>query len=254
MEAVREYFCEYNVFSDAASHYPAVRRFWVLGLVACGRIQFDPITDDGGSIVDDGPIGGDDTIVAGDADLATSCVQPATTCAFNGPGTCSCWGTPIVSSATVTESGGQLRIAPAANTLGATGACQRMNVPLTDVGIFAEVSQIVSTSQGVTELDVAGTSETFSIQVTGTTLLWGDGTDGGNATYNAVAMRWWRIRPLATGTTFERSADGNTWTPLGTVPQLPPSGSYTVRISGTTALGVAAPGAAIFEGINVCPP
>lgn len=236
-----------------------MRWFWILGLVACGRIDFDPLTDHGGSNGDDGGLGVDDSgtindTLTADADLATSCVQPTTTCAFNGPGICSCWGTPITSSATITESGGQLRIAPAANTIGATGACQRTNVPFTNVGIFAEVSQIVSTSQGVTQLDVVGSSETFTIQVTGTTVLWGDGTDNGNATYNAVAMRWWRIRPLATGTTFERSPDGKIWTALGTVAQVASTAPHTVRISGTTALGVGAPGAAIFEGMNVCPP
>lgn len=231
-----------------------MRWLWMLGLVGCGRIDFDPLTGDGGTTVDDDGATSGDTIIAADADLATTCVQPAVRCAFDGPSACSCWGTPVMSAATVTESGGQLRIAPAANTIGATGACQRPGVPLTDAGIFAEVSQIVSTSQGVTQLDVAGASDMFSIQVQGTTVLWGNGMESGSVTYDAVTMRWWRIRPLATGTTFERSSDGTTWTTLGTVAEVASSASYTVRISGTTALGTAAPGSAIFDGMNVCPP
>lgn len=236
-----------------------MRWLFVLGVLAsCGRLSFDATTGgalgDGGGTGDGGGSGTGDGGGSGSTDGSTTgaCVQPAAFCAFEGVGPCSCWGTPSTINAGMSESGGTLTITPNANTIGAQGACVRNNVAFGPEGIFVEISEVVSGAQGLTALQIGSSPDVFEIDIQNGSINTTDGSNTGGTSYDPVAMRWLRVRPIATGTTFERSADGMTWTGFYTSGRVA-SAMYNVRIIGGTIGAQAAPGAARFEGINVCP-
>lgn len=228
----------------------------VLALAGCGRLSFDATgSGDGGANGGDGGSSDGGGSGTGDATVdgtSGACVQPAAFCAFEGVGPCSCWGTPSVINAGMSETGGALSITPNANTIGAQGSCTRNNVAFGPEGIFIELSQVVSGAQGLTALQIGSSPDVFEIDIQNGTISTTDGSNNGGTSYDPVAMRWLRVRPIATGTTFERSADGRTWTAFYTTGRAA-SAMYNVRIIGGTIGAEAAPGAARFEGINVCP-
>lgn len=232
-----------------------MKRAWLLCLAACGRVGFDATptgtSGDGGAIDDAGVPGDDGALPPVDAPSG-ACVQPAANCSFDGVGPCSCWGTPSAINAGMSETGGALSITPNANTAGAQGSCTRNNVAFGPEGVFVEISQVVSGAQGLTALQVGSSPDVFEIDIQNGQVTVTDGSNMSTTTYNATSMRWLRIRPMSSSTVFERSADGMTWTTFYTSGRVA-SAMYNVRIIGGTIGGQAAPGAARFEGINVCP-
>jgi hypothetical protein len=234
---------------------------WALILVAlggCGRFGFDPT---GGSMGDDaargdGAIGGGDggTDAMTDAPITTGCIAPGTGCAFPGGLPCSCFGTAGFVNASLSESGGNLRITPNANTVGAQGSCLRNDTPFGAGGAILEVSQVVAGAEGLTAMQVGGGSNVFEISVRNGTLIAEDGAGVVSMVqYNPTLMRWWRMRPLNSGVVYEHSPNGVTWAAWGMSTRAP-STAYPFRIIGGTLLGQAAPGFAQIESVNLCGP
>lgn len=237
----------------------------LLVLSACGRLGFDPTTalsgddalDDAGTGdgTGDGDGGVDAEIDAAIDAPAGACVQPGSGCTFPGGLPCSCWGTPSTVNAGMNEAGGSLKITPNANTVGAQGSCVRASTTFSAAGAIIEISQVVAGAQGLTAIQLGGGGDVHQLAVQGGQLIAQDATGTINmAAYNPVSMRWWRIRPVAVANTlYETSADGVTFTPFVTSTKVG-SSSYTVRIIGGTIGGVAAPGFAQIESINLCGP
>jgi hypothetical protein len=71
--------------------------------------------------------------------------------------------------------------------------------------------------------------------------------------YNPSLDRWWRIRPASGKMLAETSPNGKTWTLFGSTTAVAPA---TVAIAAyvQTDASDAAPGTAVFQGIDVCPP
>ena len=230
----------------------------LLALASCGRIGFNALGDDtpgngngdGGSSTDDGTMSG-----GPDANLNNTCVAPGGGCSFDQLGNlCSCWGTPTASNSSISFSNGTLTMNPNANAAGAQSMCNKAAVPFTAAGAFIEVSAVLSVTDAITALQIGTSPDVFEMAVINGQLRTTDGSNQGTSTYNPVAMRWWRIRPLgADGTAFDISADGKSWTTPAVSGRVA-SGTYDVKIIAGTPTASPAPGAARFEGINVCPP
>lgn len=238
---------------------------WILVAVcACGRIGFDPFsggvdpTGDGGGTDGQGPPDPDGSIDSSvDASTIisqTTCTPPGNACSFPGGLPCSCWGTPMMVNAGLSESAGTLTVTPNADTIGAQGSCLRSATPFPAAGAIVEISSVVSGAQGLTAIQIGGSPDVYQLAVYNGNLIAEDGSGTLITTpYAAVPMRWWRIRPSGGGVIFETSPDGRTWTTLTTSARAP-STSYAVRLIGGTIGGQAAPGSAKFESVNDCPP
>lgn len=216
---------------------------WGVGfafLLGCGHIGFDPIDAGAGST--DGGDGG-------------TGFCPHTYCTFEGITPCSCWGTPVTSFATIDEVGGSLQITPAANQVGAQGACVRENVPFGGNGVIVEVSQIVTGSAGFTAVRLGEGLDSFQISVEGGLIVMRLASTLGSTVYDPAEMRFWRVRPLGTTSVeVQTSPDGENWLDHISVGRSPMS-AYTIQlIAGTPDGSEAAPGSAVFESISVCPP
>lgn len=220
--------------------------FLVLG--ACGRLGFDPIGGASGDATD----GVRD--VAANADTsAIGCVSPGDPDSFDTPGGgCDTWGSGMVSNGTMTEAGSAVVIM--LDTGGASSAsCKEVaTVPFTN-GVFAEISAV---AQGAGALTGFGADDGASLgflqfnEENGTLSFYKNGTSVGSVAYDPVAMRWWRLRPDATGTTtfFETSPDGLDWLQRGS------TGTSFVTVQ--AFISASAPGLATqarFEGVDVCP-
>ncbi len=231
-------------------------------VAACGRFGFEtPGSPGGDDAIDDALVdgsgpddGGPRPDAAGPQVNQTTCTPPGTACAFPGGLPCSCWGTRSFTNAGIGESNGRLTISPNANTAGAQGSCLRSAVPFEAPGVIAEISAVVRGAQGLTAVQLGATPNVYTLSVRDGVLVMEDG-DGTVASvgYDAVAMRWWRIRPVGAQVIYETAADGKTWTTRGTSNR-PASASYEVRVIGGTIGPQSDPGTAQIEGINVCPP
>jgi hypothetical protein len=232
----------------------AMRPVAFVVLVACGRINFDPLGSGLGDDVQLGDGGGDGG-GNGDGVVATGCVDPGSGCGFDGTVACSCWGlSPITNNATVMETGSHLRITPAANIANAMGSCTLSSVPFNAGGATIELSQVVSGNQSLTGLQVGGGGNGLIFGVQGTQISAQDGSGTLDMIpYVATEMRWWRIRPSGTGAIFETSPDGLTWNLFASTTQTPLP-AYGIRVFAGTLGGEAVPGFAQIESTNMCPP
>ena len=70
--------------------------------------------------------------------------------------------------------------------------------------------------------------------------------------YDAIAMRWWRLRPVSTGIVGEYSPDGHVWTLLGSLTGTTPTG-IRIDIGAGTDLQEASPGTGAFRHLDICP-
>src|SRR5664279_3648112 len=111
----------------------------------------------------------------------------------------------------INVSNSQLTITPNANTQTMIG-CTRASGTFLRPGAFVEISQILP-PPGQTLLGLSTSSDNAGFIALSGMLVYSD-TSGTNATlpYNPTAHRWWRIRPVSTGTIAEVSANGTVWT------------------------------------------
>jgi hypothetical protein len=218
-------------------------------LAACGRVGFAPP----GAGAGDGPLTPADAAGVDGAPV-TGCVTPSVSCAFPGGPPCTCWGVSSVGNAVMSEAGGSLQLTPNADTASAFAQCVRTGVPFGAAGAFLEVSRIIAGASSLTGILVGSNTDRFAIFARDTELFVEDGAGRlATVSYDPVAMRWWRIRPLSGNVIFETAPDGKVWTQFATSTR-PSSAAYDVMLYGATPLGTPTPGFAQIEGINVCPP
>jgi hypothetical protein len=224
----------------------------LIAMVGCGRIGFD---------VSGGGTGDDD--ITGDAKLgdalgdgaitALGCVDPGDGDPFTSGTPCSAWGVMMMTQAALTESNGALLLIPTPTAITALGGCKRTGVALTTAGVFAEISQPLA--QGDTELAATAGGTTFAIAIRSSTTLALTQTGDASGTivqFDAIAMRWLRLRPSAGHIVYETSPDGQHWT-MRRVSTMPAPATADVSIDVRTPTVVVMPGVAHVEGINVCP-
>jgi hypothetical protein len=136
-------------------------------------------------------------------------------------------------------------------------ACQRgaNDVPFTVGGVWVEVTAL-PTGHGEIALIAGGDHYPPAIGATAGVLdmfIAGGGDDITSVPYDAVAMRWWRLRPdFAAHTTIgDYSADGIHWTLLGSTDVEPPD---LVGPSITATSDDVDDGISTVRTFDVCPP
>lgn len=178
---------------------------------------------------------------------------------FNGPsidGTK--WFTEL-GGGTITVSGGVLTITTKASTVN-DGNTLQSDDSYNLVGSYAmvEVKSVLNGDQATTfTLDIFGdgNNRLYMSQQNGTLtaekVVNGTFTSVASIAYNATTMKWWRIRESSGTIFYDYSADGKTWTNLGSVTSPFSVISMTVGFETFEATSNATPGSAIFDNFNV---
>jgi hypothetical protein len=227
---------------------------WVVGVVvlvafaACGRIGFGAVSGDGGDGDDDGGSGS-----GSGSDLAGTCLDPGYGDTFDEILPCKAFGMVQASNGNMSITNGVLTLTPNANVATSLG-CQRISGAFGAAGTFIEISQVLP-DPGQTLLSITGMTNGYTagfIEQAGLLSF----TDSSGAlvmhNYSPTLDRWWRIRPAGGAMLAETSPDGKTWTRFASTTAAAPS---TVSIAAyvQTDTNDAAPGSAVFQGIDVCP-
>lgn len=159
------------------------------------------------------------------------------------------------------EGNARLQIAPITISGGAAGAShggctQGGSMPFDAAGIFVEVAQTLAGATSYTNLNAynadAGISGRLVVKDGSFALIDGANTPIVSATYNATAMRWWRLRPDAAGVIADVSPDGTTWTRFGLAPGAPPA-AIVIDLGAGTDVAESNPGMAEFRNLDICP-
>lgn len=252
-------------------------RVLVIGWLACGcgRMGFDPLAGSppdvaGDEAADAAPVetpldaassGTDALVVAPDGASGTglACVPPdpssATTFPSGAP--CNGWGTVSMVSATVQQTGNGLIVTPSASTFGSEGYCQRASVPYGAAGALLHLGGVLAGPGSVTGFQIGMGSTALELIDDAGNL---EAQDGGGTLvttpYNPTLMSWFWIHPDAagTGSVFETSPDGLTWTMAAASSQPPPTSVTVTIMAAVLASNDTAPGTAAFKSFDVCPP
>ncbi|MEP6866331.1 MAG: hypothetical protein ABJE66_37275 [Deltaproteobacteria bacterium] len=153
-----------------------------------------------------------------------------------------------------TETGGVLSVTPNSN-LNFGGYITKHRVDLTGTNVAVEVPQMLDTNSNATAALYLVADPTHYLAITqqdGTlNAEWDTGT---NATdlgvdYDPVADRWWRISEASGTVTFEVSADGAAFTPIGTVASPPWVDDIEIAIGGYSD-GVVTHGTVEFDNLD----
>jgi hypothetical protein len=264
----------------------------VLGVVGCGRVGFEPLSEGlgghggaldapgtsdsgggGGGGTSDGRDaatsdaaggGGDASMLGGDASMLGSdassgaCVppDPASATTFPAGAPCNGWGTETVVSATVQQTGDELLVSPNPSSFGAQGYCKRPGVLYGAAGTLLQIGSVIVGPGGVTGMQL-GTGGTALELVDDAGMLTAQDASGtiAQAPYDAATMSWFWIHPNAagTGSVFETSPDGLTWTTFTTTSQAPAASNAVIVIAATLTGSNPAPGTARFESFDLCP-
>jgi hypothetical protein len=221
----------------------------LLLLAGCGRIGFGaPATTDGAGAVD-GAHDASDAITS-DGDNAIGCIDPGDGDPFTSGTPCSKWGAMVMAQTSLTESSGALLAIPTPTVANAHGGCTRAAVPVTDAGVFVEISR--GLDNGDTELSADGFA--MSIRSRHELALVEPGEPmSPTVPYDPIAMRWLRLRPSRGTLVFEYSPDGRDWT-IARVSTAAAPATAEVTVGTRTPTVEVMPGIAQIEGINVCPP
>ncbi len=219
-------------------------------LAACDRVLgLSSITavGDGGGRVDASPDGVPCASVATPHDN------------FSSVTACSPWGMQTGDPSITRQGQGMFVVTPQPSIPAQSGGCTTISpVALPPGGTFIEVSSALSMT-GACFMWFRARSQDASIG--GQLILqYGKlgisdpmaGTNGIQVAYDPVAMRWWRIRPVADGIVGEVSPDGNAWHVFGTIPGMP-TAMVTIDFEATCGVGDPAPGTAVFQSFDVCP-
>ena len=122
---------------------------------------------------------------------------------------------------------------------------------------FIEIPTMLSTSSigaAMLRVGVAGTDELLIQQksgtITATLVIGGATTDVGATTYNATQHRWWRVVEAGGTIRVQTSANGTTWSDLGTVatPSYFSSSKISIGVRGFTVGAI--PGDTVFDNAN----
>jgi hypothetical protein len=173
---------------------------------------------------------------------------------------------PTGTGVTVAETGGRLQITPPSNAASSNynGYLSVGTYSLANSAVFAQVVQATNAGTGHADTtmavqvdsknDIEMTLENNVLRCR--TKVNGAFTHSGNATYNATAMQWWRIREAA-GTVYCETAPDNAgqpgaWTSMDHFAD-PAFGitSLHVGLDAGTYAAEANPGVAIFDDLNI---
>ena len=259
----------------------------VMCLGGCGRLGFEPLgaglagdgdaldaapTSDagggGGGGTPDGrdaaapgsdasPPGSDASGLGSDA-ASGACVppDPASATTFPAGSPCNGWGTETVVSATVQQTGTGLLVSPNPSSFGAQGQCKRTGVLYGAAGSLLHLGSVIVGAGGVTGMQL-GSGGTALELVDDAGMLTAQDASGtiAQAPYNPTTMSWFWIHPNATGTgsVFETSPDGTTWTTFTTTSQAPAASNAVIVIAATLSGSNTAPGTARFVSFDLCP-
>lgn len=167
------------------------------------------------------------------------------------------------SGGTVSESGGTLNLAPAANNGSVLLIAQSAEArSLRGSYVLAEVPQVIATSGNLGQrLEVKNGSDKLTWKVengvlTASVKLSGTTSTKAQATYSPTAHRWWRIRELDGVLYWDTSPDGLTWSQQASVATNSVFAIDAVTIQfylETWGSGVASPGIAHFDNVNLPP-
>jgi hypothetical protein len=178
------------------------------------------------------------------------CTESAIRDDFTGAEPCVGWGNTFMQDSAIAVVDGQLAITTsAADGYGTCTAIQP--VPLPASGIFIEVSQL----QGDAWFGIKSATDRLYIYAGYGTLRFGTTTTNfATASWDADAMRWWRLRADAELGMYvaEYAPDGKDWRQFGVA--LPWPLDEPVRL--TIGAGIAdqtTPQTSTFDGLNVCP-
>ncbi|MBL0213971.1 MAG: hypothetical protein IPQ07_08810 [Myxococcales bacterium] len=160
-------------------------------------------------------------------------------------------------SGTLVQAGGVVTLTPEVSQV---ASITLLASALQDVrgGRFSvEIPQMVdtqSTAQRLSMFVATLDNKTVTLSQENGTLRWtktGD-VQVGSIPYDPVAHRWWQIREDAGLVSWEVSADGRTYAPLGTMPSIPglDRTSLGIQVQENTAQ----PKAAILDNVNTTPP
>ena len=167
------------------------------------------------------------------------------------------WGT--FGPAAAVSQNDTFRAAPTPNATGYSGIISNGAFELKSNAVYVNVPQV--TNAGTTAetqlILVANEANLLSVGKTGGSLLLRNRVNNVNSDtylpYDAAAMRWWRIQEANNSITFETSPDGTTWTVRRTVAKSFDLTQLKVVLQAGTWQNVAAPGAAVFDNLNVAP-
>jgi hypothetical protein len=188
-----------------------------------------------------------------DAPTTVGCTEAASPNTFDGVASCQPWGGVITGPASTLQSGGELVIAPDANAIG-QGGCTG-DAPLTDGGLFVELAASLPSTTPSAYTGISfyeGVELPFAIYVENDQLTALDyATLRIDVPYDPVAMRWWRLRPIAGQVTFEIAPDGLSWTALGTSPRVAPASTVTKNLVAGVSSPEPTPGTARYASVDV---
>jgi hypothetical protein len=186
---------------------------------------------------------------------APSCTSDTTSIQddFTTSTPCSSWGGSSANLATIMQGGGMFSISPSVAVAGTHGGCaENGSMQFGPHGLFIEVTSVVTGQTAYTNLNAyaapSGLNSTL-VAKGGVLSLLGSSAQ---IPYDPTAMRWWRLRPTASGVIGEYSADALSWTMLGVVPGQPPA-MIRLDFGAGTDNPEPTPGTAVFHNLDICP-
>lgn len=169
------------------------------------------------------------------------------------------WSTGIAAGSSITETGGQLVIAPPVSATGYSYMDSNATYSLVGSSVTLELAGTISTSTGVEQIFEVMIDDNnyimFFIANTGAgmRLVTAAADDSTYTTRDDRAMRWLRIREASGIIYWESSPDRSSWTVQRSAPSTFSLASVKVRLSCGCWQAVASPGTAIFDNLNVSP-
>lgn len=150
-----------------------------------------------------------------DGTAPVPCANPILDEPFTDPVPCAPWADGFMTNGTLTQGNGMLSVSLVTGSASAVGCTAKTSRPLAAGGAIVELPQVVSGGGTYTQLQVLK-AESVSLGVNGTQFRYANNSGSSvyrAAPYDAVAMRWWRLRPDPGGAAIiaEYSADGTTW-------------------------------------------
>ena len=167
------------------------------------------------------------------------------------------WSTGIAAGSSITETGGQLVIAPPVSATGYSYMDSNATYSLVGSSVTLELAGTISTSTGVEQFFEVMIDDNnyimFFIANTGAgmRLVTAAADDSTYTTRDDRAMRWLRIREASGIIYWESSPDRSSWTVQRSAPSTFSLTSVKVRLSAGCWQSVASPGTAIFDNLNI---
>jgi hypothetical protein len=226
------------------------RGMCLLALAAC-RFSHGHLPADGASDATGSDGSGSDAVLPDAAMCATDAMSIQDGFTTSTP--CSPWGGSSASLATIMQGGGMFSVSPTVDVASTHGGCAESgSMKFGPHGLFIEVTSVVAGQTAYTNLNAyaapSGLSSTL-VAKGGVLYLLGSSAQ---ITYDATAMRWWRLRPTSSGVVGEYSADAQSWTMLGLVPGQPPD-MIRLDFGAGTDNPEPTPGTAVFRNLDTCP-